>query len=154
MSWKKLKQKMAAAKALGPHLFEAKKQGVALRGQCRINSDEFSSFDFTAEASALSVVQKDYYGDHSLLYLCENPSVTGKKLDQLLSVKGGAELARHRRADGDYPFHYLCRNPKVAILYFHLIVFSFFVLKGWKSRIVVMYVESLNITENTKIGEW
>jgi len=78
--------------------------------------------------------------------LCENPSVTGKKLDQLLSVKGGAELARHRRADGDYPFHYLCRNPNVTtfivLILCNIIVLSFFFLKGWKSRIVVMFVES------------
>lgn len=113
MSWKRLKLKVAVARAVGPGLFEAKKQGVALRGQCKgqAGGDEF---DLSEESSKLAVLQKDYYGDHSLMYMCENPSVTAKKLDQLLGVKGGVELARQRRTEGDYPFHYLCRNSKVT----------------------------------------
>lgn len=112
MSWKRLKLKVAVASAIGPGLFEAKKQGVSLRRQSRGATTD--QFDLSDESSALAVLQKDYYGDHSLMYMCENPSVTVKKLDQLLGVKGGVELARLRRPDGDYPLHYLCRNPKVT----------------------------------------
>ena len=64
--------------------------------------------------AAAAVGTKDYFGEHALLHLCKNPSVTAEGLAQLFAavLPGAADrLAKDRSPDGDLPLHALAANP-------------------------------------------
>lgn len=87
-------------------ILEARRRAVLLRHQSKRQS---IVHDFSDETARLSIVQKDYFGDHALLYVCENPNVIPPMISQLLSIEPA--MAKDRRKCGDFPLHYLCRNP-------------------------------------------
>jgi len=103
---------------------KAKQLGVALRNTLRDSKHvDLSHLHQGDEAHASSVLQKDYYGEHALTYLCQNESCSAAMVHNIMSTPGVADLARDRAVEGDYPIHYLAsnkgigRNPGALVAY-------------------------------------
>jgi hypothetical protein len=93
-------------------LLEAKKLGVHLRDAIKGHQPMTeAALEALASQSAEAAVRRDYYGDHSLMLLCESQHVSAALVRRFLEVPGAAKLAKVRRADtGLMPLDALCTN--------------------------------------------
>ena len=108
--WRKAKVKLDIGRALthAGDLGKAKRLGVELREQLQRGAPvdlahlarDGGGGDSDAHAA---VLQKDYYGDHALTYLCQNEAVSAAMVHALLQVPGSAALARDRSKVGRRP---------------------------------------------------